>query len=573
VFVADDLGAWLVGLLAEAGRKRLTSVVLGSDQDRALRRAATAAVQLTVRELRPEGGERAEELAMVITQVFGEPTPTTSMSGQATLLEGLQTAIAAQLSSLDDPSLTGTKKSAADVLGIPATVLAQNLTGHLIREIVVRGARGGPLAPLAAQLNHDVTHLQGQRIEHILGRLDNDVQEALGQLGSGHAAPAASATPPVRETGQHEATLAGPHTEPAEVTRASAPGTGAGITPIDTRHRGRVWLLRAGAATTVAIAAAAIFAIYYNSLPSTSRPGSSTATPGTPISVGSRPDWIVIAKDGKTAYVTNNGDGTVTPINLATATPGQPIRVGNQPLRIAITPDGKTAYVTNNGDGTVTPINLATATPGQPIRVGNQPFGIAITPDGKTAYVANQADGTVTPINLATKTPGTPITVGNAPQTIVISKDGRTAYVANQSTDTVTPISLPADVPETPIKVAYYPDGITISPDGKTAYATDNGLETITPINLAARQASPLIAVNSPIAIAITSDGRTAYIANYAVGTVTPMSLPADILQTPIKVGHNPDSIAITPDGKTAYVTNNGDSTVTPISLPTGGPS
>jgi hypothetical protein len=33
VFVADDLGAWLVGLLADAGRKKLTTLVLGTDQE------------------------------------------------------------------------------------------------------------------------------------------------------------------------------------------------------------------------------------------------------------------------------------------------------------------------------------------------------------------------------------------------------------------------------------------------------------------------------------------------------------------------------------------------------------
>jgi len=47
VFIADDLGAWLVAALADAGRRRLTTVVLGRDQERALRRAATTAVQLT----------------------------------------------------------------------------------------------------------------------------------------------------------------------------------------------------------------------------------------------------------------------------------------------------------------------------------------------------------------------------------------------------------------------------------------------------------------------------------------------------------------------------------------------
>ena len=42
VFVADALGAWLVGQLADAGWKKLTELMLGSEQERALRRAADA---------------------------------------------------------------------------------------------------------------------------------------------------------------------------------------------------------------------------------------------------------------------------------------------------------------------------------------------------------------------------------------------------------------------------------------------------------------------------------------------------------------------------------------------------
>ena len=60
-FVADDLAAWLVGLLADAGRRRLTALTLGSEQERALRQAATAAVQVTARELCPDDDARAVE--------------------------------------------------------------------------------------------------------------------------------------------------------------------------------------------------------------------------------------------------------------------------------------------------------------------------------------------------------------------------------------------------------------------------------------------------------------------------------------------------------------------------------
>jgi hypothetical protein len=108
VFVADDLGAWLVGLLADAGRKKLITMVPGSDQERALRSAGMAAVRLTAEKLRPDNDEQAEDVALVISQVFSEPVSDAPLAGQATLLEALQAGIAWQLARLGDPSLTGT---------------------------------------------------------------------------------------------------------------------------------------------------------------------------------------------------------------------------------------------------------------------------------------------------------------------------------------------------------------------------------------------------------------------------------------------------------------------------------
>ena len=188
VFVVDDLAAWLVGLLADAGRKKLTTLVLGDAQERALRQAAIAAVQDTAGELSPSDGQRAGQIAMVISEVFRAPVPDAPLAGVATLVEGLQAGIAGQLAVLDDAGLTGTGQSSAEVLGVPGTVLADRLTGHLVREIMFRGSRGGPLTPLADQLNHDLTHLQGQRVEGMLARLAGEVRDALARPGSGAAA-------------------------------------------------------------------------------------------------------------------------------------------------------------------------------------------------------------------------------------------------------------------------------------------------------------------------------------------------------------------------------------------------
>lgn len=181
-FVADDLAAWLVGLLAERGRKKLTTFVLGTEQERALRSAATAAVEQVGTQLRPGNVEQAEHVALVIGQVFHEPVSAAPLAEQHTMLEALQAGIAGQLAVLDDASLTGQRQSSADLLRVPGAVLAEKLTADLLREIVVRGSRGGPLEPLAAQLNHDVTHLQGQQIHDAVRQLSGEILGALARL-------------------------------------------------------------------------------------------------------------------------------------------------------------------------------------------------------------------------------------------------------------------------------------------------------------------------------------------------------------------------------------------------------
>ena len=188
VFVADDLAAWLIGRLADAGFKKLTTLVLGTEQQRALRQAAEAAVERTAEQLAPSGGEQAEQLAGAIGKVFRDRAPDAAAAGQATLLEALRAGIAGKLAVLDDPDITGARQSSAELPEVQGRVLAETLAGHLVREIMVRGSRGGPLAPLADQLNHDVTHLQGQRLEGMLGRLADQVT-ALAQAGSGPKPP------------------------------------------------------------------------------------------------------------------------------------------------------------------------------------------------------------------------------------------------------------------------------------------------------------------------------------------------------------------------------------------------
>jgi hypothetical protein len=181
-FVTGVFAAWLLQQMADASRKRLVAFLVGDEQERALRMAAAAAIQLTAERFCQGDGIQAEQLGMVIDQVFGEPVSGALKSAQvATLLQVLQVGIAAQLAPLDDGELTGMGQSSAQLLGVPGAELAQQLADHLVREIVSRGARGGPLAPLANQLDHDVTHLQGERVEAKLDRLTYTVEDAVSK--------------------------------------------------------------------------------------------------------------------------------------------------------------------------------------------------------------------------------------------------------------------------------------------------------------------------------------------------------------------------------------------------------
>jgi tetratricopeptide (TPR) repeat protein len=187
VWVADDFAAWLVGVLADAGRRRLTDLLLGSEFERALGQAATAAVEATADRLSLGNAERAAHLARVINEVFRVTAPDSVMTG-TTVLEAVQAGVTAQVAVLEDPSLTaepGLSSAAAE--GIGDGVMAPLLTRRLLAEVVRRAAQGGPLAALAAQLNADLTRmqtqLQHQQMTGILAQLGEEILAAIASLG------------------------------------------------------------------------------------------------------------------------------------------------------------------------------------------------------------------------------------------------------------------------------------------------------------------------------------------------------------------------------------------------------
>jgi DNA-binding beta-propeller fold protein YncE len=112
-------------------------------------------------------------------------------------------------------------------------------------------------------------------------------------------------------------------------------------------------------------------------------------------------DVSVMSLDGTTGTLTNIG--------------GAPFGGGANPLTVAVDPSGKFAFVTNEGDNTLSAYAIGAAgelsgISGSPFSVGTQPQGVTVDPSGRFVYVAT-ADGNVFGFSLNTGTASlTPIT-------------------------------------------------------------------------------------------------------------------------------------------------------------------
>jgi YVTN family beta-propeller protein len=111
---------------------------------------------------------------------------------------------------------------------------------------------------------------------------------------------------------------------------------------------------------------------------------------------------VAFSPDGKTAYVATN-DSVVM---IDTATDAETGSISNYhadvPLNIAVTKDGKKAYITNQGDDSVSVIDTQTNQETGKIAdfTGHAPAVVSISPDDSTAYVTGYNSDDVSVIDV-----------------------------------------------------------------------------------------------------------------------------------------------------------------------------
>ena len=153
------------------------------------------------------------------------------------------------------------------------------------------------------------------------------------------------------------------------------------------------------------------------------------------------------------------------------------LELGLQPTAVSVAPDGKTAYVTNRAEGTLSVIEIKGTDILESKRVKiceptDSLAHIEVSPDGKHAVATLNEAGTVLFLGLVGD--GAPrvlqrIAHGKKPYAARFFPDGKAFAVADIGTDSVTIYQTAGDkaAPTVDLPVGRVPEGLEVSPDGQ----------------------------------------------------------------------------------------------------------
>jgi YVTN family beta-propeller protein len=175
---------------------------------------------------------------------------------------------------------------------------------------------------------------------------------------------------------------------------------------------------------------------------------------------------VVVSPDGRRAYTTNLGAGTVSLIDLDTDTLVRTVPSGAGTEGVDLTPDGSELWVSNREADTAVVFDAQTLDRIATIDVGRFPIRLLISPDGKHAVTSNLRDASLSVIDTETRELVRTIPVGkdqiSAQVTILFSRDGGTVYVAETGRDTVAEVDFETGELRRRIPVGRQGDGLAV---------------------------------------------------------------------------------------------------------------
>ena len=165
------------------------------------------------------------------------------------------------------------------------------------------------------------------------------------------------------------------------------------------------------------------------------------------LSIGQkRPHMLVLAKNGKTIYISNIDSDTVSVEQMKkkpTDWMATTVKVGKGPEGIDLSPDGMEVWAANSGDGTVSIIDTGLRKVSQTIDVKTKHSNrLKFTPDGKMVLISDLATGDLVILNASSRKEIKRINLGKSAEGILMQPDGTRAFVAVSGDDKVAVVDL-----------------------------------------------------------------------------------------------------------------------------------
>jgi YVTN family beta-propeller protein len=226
------------------------------------------------------------------------------------------------------------------------------------------------------------------------------------------------------------------------------------------------------------------------------------------IPTGSLPTGIAFSPDGLRAYTANQGDNTVTVIDVGTGQVTGSISTGfSSPFSVQVSPDGLQLYVGNN-DNTLMIVDTQTLQITKTLTVGFATNAFAVDPAGRMLYASHFASGSVSEIDIFTTTVLRTFALGGTTQGLALNRRGTHLYVANQG-GYLNDVDLTTGTFGAQIPLAGVAFGVGVTPDDHEAWITLPLDGKVQIFNLVQRRVTGTLQVGGePRRIAFSAQGK-----------------------------------------------------------------
>jgi PQQ-dependent catabolism-associated beta-propeller protein len=284
-----------------------------------------------------------------------------------------------------------------------------------------------------------------------------------------------------------------------------------------------------------------------------------------------------LGRDGPLLFVSNEGDGSVSIIDVSAGEVLETMPVGMGPRGIQTAPGGRGFLValsdlqrlSESDADAIVEVDLSASRSPRTFRAGSDPEQFAVSPDGARIYAANEDAGTATILDRRSGAALATLPVGIEPEGVAVSPDGRWVYVAAETSNTVSVIDTAGDSIVSSFLVDVRPRGIAFTPDGREAYVTNEVSGTVSVVDVSTHAVVGSIELpfaSKPVGVAVSSDGRV-YVASGGQASVFLLARDSRSVVGRIPVGDRPWGVALWEDGRRLYTANGGSHDVSVVDL------